>query len=162
MKKGRDFTLVLAGPVLPDVEEFIDSELKLAEEFGDRLVLTGYVGRKERIDLLSAAEIVLFPSSLDCFGIVVLEAWISGKPVIGCWSGGMPDMIRDGQNGFLVSWGDTTTLMNRIEILLDNAELGRAMGENGRKGVLERFTWEKVTDRFYRRLSQCCTEVKNV
>lgn len=162
MKKGRDFTLVLAGPVLPDVDDFLDSELKLAEEFGDRLVLTGYVGSEERIDLLSAAEIVLFPSRLDCFGIVVLEAWISGKPVIGCWSGGMPDMIRDGQNGFLVSWGDTATLMNRVEILLDNAELARAMGENGRKSVLDRFTWEKVTDRFYRRLSQCCTEVNNV
>ncbi|NOQ21850.1 MAG: glycosyltransferase [Candidatus Aegiribacteria sp.] len=158
LKKERDFTLVLAGPVLPDVEEYINSEKKLAEEFGDRLVLTGYVSREERIDLLSAADIVLLPSRLDCFGIVVLEAWISGKPVIGCWSGAMPDIISDGNNGFLVSWGDTTSLMNRIEILLDNEELGRAMGSRGRKDVLERWTWEKVTDRFYRRLSQCCPE----
>lgn len=162
LNKGRDFTLVLAGPVLPDAEEFIDSTDSLGEEFGDRLVLTGYVSREERIDLLSAADIVLLPSRLDCFGIVVLEAWISGKPVIGCWSGGMPDMIRDGQNGFLVSWGDTASLMNRIEILLDNAELAGDMGSKGRKDVLERFTWERVTDRFYRRLSQCCPDVNSV
>ncbi|MCK5117177.1 MAG: glycosyltransferase family 4 protein [Candidatus Aegiribacteria sp.] len=158
LKKGRDFTLVLAGPVLPDVDDFLDSEEKLAEEFGDRIVITGYVSREERIDLLSAADIVLLPSRLDCFGIVVLEAWISEKPIIGCWSGAMPDIIRDGENGFLVSWGDTVSLMNRIEILLENEEIRQDMGENGRKAVLERWTWDKVTDRFYMRLSQCCPE----
>lgn len=162
LKNGRDFTLVLAGPVLPDVEDFINSEEKLSEEFGDRIVLTGYVSREERIDLLSAADIVLLPSRLDCFGIVVLEAWISGKPVIGCWSGAMPDIIRDGANGFLVSWGDIASLMNRIEILLENEEIRQAMGENGRKAVLERWTWDKVTDRFYMRLSQCCPEGSTV
>ncbi len=158
LKKGRDFTLVLAGPVLPDAENFIDSEERLSEEFGDRLVLTGYIRKEERADLLSAADIILLPSRLDCFGIVVLEAWISRKPVIGCWSGAMPDLIRDGDNGFLVSWGDTVSLMNRMEILLDNPELREAMGEKGRKDVLERWTWERVTDRFYRRLSQCCAD----
>jgi glycosyltransferase involved in cell wall biosynthesis len=160
LKKGRNFTLVLAGPILPDSEEYIDSEKKLAEEFGSRLVLTGYVSMKERIDLISAADIVLLPSRLDCFGIVLLEAWMSAKPVIGCWSGAMPDIISDGIDGFLVSWGDTTTLSNRISILLDNPELGFTMGEKGRKSVLERWTWDKVTDRFYRRLSKC-TPMKN-
>ena len=158
LKKGRDFTLILAGPVLKDMEEFIDSRKKLSEEFGDKLVLTGYVSREERIDLLCASDIVLLPSRLDCFGIVVLEAWVSGKPIVGCWSGAMPDIVNDGRNGFLVSWGDIASLTNRIEILLDNRELALGMGENGRKDVLERWTWEKVTDRFYRRLSQCCPE----
>ncbi len=161
LKKGRDFTLVLAGPVLQDVEDYIDSDKKLSEEFGDKLVLTGYVSREDRIDLLSAADIVLLPSRLDCFGIVVLEAWVSGKPIIGCWSGAMPDIISDGRNGFLVSWGDIASLTNRIEILLDNRALGLGMGENGRKNVLERWTWEKITDRFYRRLSQCCPEASS-
>ena len=127
----------------------------LAEEFGDRLIITGYIKKEERADLISAADIVLLPSRLDCFGIVILEAWISRKPVIGCWSGAMPDIIRDGENGFLVSWGDTVTLMNRIEILLDNPDICRMMGETGRRDVLDRWTWEKITDRFYRRLSQC-------
>ena len=157
LKTGLNFTLVLAGPILPDSEEYIDSEKKLAEEFGSRLVLTGYVSMKDRIDLISAADIVLLPSRLDCFGIVLLEAWMSGKPVIGCWSGAMPDIIADGTNGFLVSWGDTATLSNRIAILLANPELGLEMGEKGRKSVLQRWTWDRVTDRFYRRLAQCST-----
>ncbi len=158
LKKGQDFTLIIAGPVLPDVDEYINSEKELAEEFGERLVLTGYVRKEDRIDLLAAADIVLLPSRLDCFGIVVLEAWMSGKPVIGCWSGVMPDIISDGSNGFLVSWGDAVSLLNRMEILLENPALGHAMGEKGRKDVLDRWTWEMVTDRFYRRLSQCCPD----
>ena len=155
IREKNDITLVLAGPVLPDAEGYIDSQMELAEEFGDRLVVTGYVSREDRTDMIAAADIVLLPSRLDCFGIVVLEAWISGKPVIGCWSGAMPDMINDGQNGFLVSWGDTVTLSDRIKALLDNPELRQTMGERGRKAVLERWTWEKVTDSFYRRLEQC-------
>ncbi len=153
---GYDFTLVLAGPVLPDAETVLDSDNALTDEFGDRLVITGYIKQEERADLISAADIVLLPSRLDCFGIVILEAWVSGKPVIGCWSGAMPDLIQDGNSGFLVSFGDTASLSNRIGILLDDRNLCRTMGETGREEVLKNWTWDRITDRFYRRLSQCC------
>ncbi len=160
--KGHKFTLLLAGPVFPDVDEYLAACSETAGEFNDSIVITGYVSNRDRIDLLAAADMLLQPSRLDCFGIVILEAWASGKPVIGCWSGGMPAMIQDGRNGFLVSWGDTASLMNRMEILLNNPELGRVMGSRGRKDVLERFTWERVTDSFYRRLSQCSPGVSIV
>jgi glycosyltransferase involved in cell wall biosynthesis len=156
IKKREDFTLVLAGPILPDAEMYIDSLEDLTAEFSGRIITTGYFSQDERADLISAADMVILPSRLDCFGIVLLEGWVSRKPVIGCWSGAMPDMISDGMNGFLVSWGDTATLSDRIEILLDNAELSHGMGENGRRLVLERWTWDRITDRFYRRLSECC------
>ena len=160
--KGHEFTLLLAGPVFPDVEKYLTNCSESIGEFNENIVITGYVSNRDRMDLLAAADMLLQPSRLDCFGIVILEAWASGKPVIGCWSGGMPDMIQDGSNGFLVSWGDTVSLMNRIEILLGNPELRQVMGSRGRKEVLERFTWERVTDSFYRRLSQCCQEVSSV
>ena len=153
--KGNEFTLLLAGPVFPDVEENLAAWLESAGEFKDNVVITGYVSNSDRIDLLAAADILLQPSRLDCFGIVILEAWASGKPVIGCWSGGMPDMIQDGQNGFLVSWGDAATLASRIDALLKNPELRCTMGERGRQMVLRERTWEIITDRFYRRVSEC-------
>jgi len=157
LKQGMDLTLVLAGPVLPDAESCIDSKRELSDEFGSNIVITGYVRREDRADLLAAADIVLLPSRLDCFGIVVLEAWISGKPVIGCWSGAMPDLITDGESGFLVSWGDTASLTDRIRILLNDPDLGLRMGKTGRMDVFNYWTWDKVTDRFYRRLAQCST-----
>lgn len=153
--KGCKFTLILAGPVFPDAEEYLAVWSESAGEFSDNIVVTGYVSDRDRIDLLAAADILLQPSRLDCFGIVILEAWASGKPVIGCWSGGMPDMIEDGENGFLVSWGDVATLTNRIDVLLKNPQLRGSMGERGRKMVLSTRTWDAVTDRFYRRMAQC-------
>ncbi len=157
LKRERKFTLVLAGPFLEDAEENLSSEKDLADEFGENLVITGYIGKEDRIDLIAAADIVLLPSRLDCFGIVILEAWVSGKPVIGCWTGGMPNIIEDGENGFLVSWGDVATLTDRIGVLLKNPQLRDSMGGKGRKMVLSTRTWDAVTDRFYRRMAECNT-----
>ena len=137
------------------MEDYLADHASLNGNDCGNIVITGYVPKEERIDLIAAADIVLLPSRLDCFGIVVLEAWVSGKPIIGCWSGGMPDMIEDGKNGFLVSWGDVATLTNRIDVLLKNPQLRGSMGERGKKMVLSTRTWDAVTDRFYRRMAQC-------
>jgi glycosyltransferase involved in cell wall biosynthesis len=154
-RKGLDATLVLAGPVLPDAMEFLQLLVPGDPLLRDRVTVTGYVGKEDRIDLLQAADIVLLPSRLDCFGIVLLEAWMLKKPVIGCWSGVMPDIIDDGENGFLVPFGDPVTLAHRMELLMRNSSLGASMGESGQRLVLGSWTWDRVTDRFYRRLAQC-------
>lgn len=154
--RGLEATLVLAGPVMPDAQRLLDRKVRGNPALEGSVVVTGYIRKEERVDLIRAADAVLLPSRLDCFGIVVLEAWMLGRPVIGCWSGGMPDIIRDGENGFLVPFGDTATLVHRIDLLLRNPALGRSMGEAGHRLVMKEWTWDRVTDRFYRRLSQCC------
>jgi glycosyltransferase involved in cell wall biosynthesis len=152
--RGHRFTLVLAGPLLPDAESFLAIAPERADPAG-AIVTTGLVGMEERIDLLAAADLVILPSRLDCFGIVLLEAWASGKPVIGCWSGAMPDLVEDGANGFLVSWGDVPSLADRIERLLGDRELGARMAGRGRTHLLSERTWDRVTDSFYRRVAVC-------
>jgi glycosyltransferase involved in cell wall biosynthesis len=152
--RGHRFTLVLAGPLLPDAERFLAIAPEKADPCGS-IVLTGLVGREERIDLLAAADLVILPSRLDCFGIVLLEAWAAGKPVIGCWSGAMPDLVEDGVNGFLVSWGDVPALADRIERLLGNRCLTVDMAGRGRAHVWSERTWDRVTDTFYRRAAVC-------
>jgi glycogen(starch) synthase len=155
LETHRDAVLVLAGPVMPDATDHLQRLVPDDPLLRDRVVVTGYVRKEERADLLAAADAVLLPSRLDCFGIVLLEAWMSGKPVIGCWSGVMPDLIVEGVNGFLVPFGDTGTLAWRMRTLLENRELCRSMGEAGRSMVLREWTWERITDRFYRRLGHC-------
>ena len=151
-EQGRKFNLVLAGPVMNDFRMELDRIS--SERTGSRLIVTGYIEQKDRMDLLDCADIIVLPSRLDCFGIVVLEAWVVGKPVIGCWSGAMPDMIDDGKNGFIIPFGDQATLAHRIGVLIDLPELGQKMGELGREYVFRERTWDKVTDRFYSRLSE--------
>ena len=151
---GRRFTLVLAGPLLPDAGRFLDVPPGVEDPAGS-IVVTGLVSAEERLDLLGAADIVILPSRLDCFGIVLLEAWTCRKPVIGCWSGAMPDLVDDGRNGYLVSWGDVPALADRIRRLLEDGGLRDRMGEDGRRFVLSERTWSRVTDRFYERAALC-------
>lgn len=151
-KKGEDFVLVLAGPVLKDFRDHLESR---ADEIPqDKLIVTGYVREEIRKHLFHAAYLVAAPSRLDAFGIVLLDGWISGKPVIGCNAGGMPDLINHGKNGFLVNFGDTEDLSRKISTLLNNQDLASAMGQNGYETTIEKHTWKKVTDRFYENIQE--------
>ena len=81
------------------------------------------------------------PSRTDSFGIVYLEAWLNGVPVIGARAGGVPEVITDGVDGYLVDFGDVAALANRIELLLRRPEAARALGEAGRRKVLAEHKW---------------------
>lgn len=152
-KAGLDFVLVLAGPVAPGFRSELEAGLRDVEP--GRVVLTGYVGREDRAGIIAGAELVALPSRLDCFGIILLEAWACGRPVIGAWAGAMPDLVDDGRNGFLVPFGDSATLADRMARLLGDPGMRSAMGGLGRTMVLRERTWRRVTDRFYGRLSEC-------
>jgi glycosyltransferase involved in cell wall biosynthesis len=83
------------------------------------------------------------PSRYDSFGIVYLEAWKCGKPVIGARVGAIPEVIDDGKDGLLVEFGNVDQLISTIRHLLRDADLRREMGEAGRKKVEEKFNWQK-------------------
>lgn len=150
---GLDFRLVLAGPVARGFGPELESRLR--EVPPGRIVLTGYIEKGQRAGIIAEAAVTALPSRLDCFGIILLEAWACGNPVIGAWSGAMPDLVDDGVNGYLVSFGDVETLADRIARLLGDPSSRDAMGRAGREMVLRERTWEKVTDRFYRRVAEC-------
>ena len=150
---GTDFTLVLAGPVHSDMLPVLDEALRALPQ--GRIVSTGYVRREDRADMIAACDVFVLPSRLDCFGIGLLEAWACGRPVVGCWSGAMPELVREGANGWLAPFGDTSTLAHRIGALLGDPGSASRMGEEGRRQVLSEHTWEAVTERFYERLAEC-------
>lgn len=81
------------------------------------------------------------------FGIVFLEAAACGKPVIVGRSGGTPEAVADGVNGFIVNPNDLSEIAGRIIELLSNPEMARAMGARGRAWVSENFTWDVTAAR---------------
>ncbi|HEY6042186.1 MAG TPA: glycosyltransferase family 4 protein, partial [Anaerolineae bacterium] len=89
-------------------------------------------------------DVLAMPSRTDSFGIVFLEAWFYGKPVIGARAGGVPEVIDDGRDGFLVNFGDTDMLARRIAQLLDDRVLAQEFGAAGREKVLQNWTWDKI------------------
>jgi alpha-maltose-1-phosphate synthase len=77
----------------------------------------------------------------ELLGLVVLEAMASGTPVVGSDLGGLPEVVADGETGFLVPPGDVPALRARVEELLADPARAERMGAAGRRRVLDRFTW---------------------
>jgi glycosyltransferase involved in cell wall biosynthesis len=103
----------------------------------------GQVPEAEKWDAVDAASVVAMPSRTESFGIVFLEAWACGKPVIGARAGAVVDVIDEGQDGLLVEFGDVKELVAALRTLLDDRDLAAQLGARGREKVLARYTWER-------------------
>lgn len=139
-RNGSEARLVLiAANVLAQFEEYWGH---LDEATRTRITLIKAAPHMTKLDALAAANVYAMPSRTDSFGIVFLEAWSYGVPVIGARAGGVPDVIDDGVDGYLVPFGDTHQLALRIDQLIHNPSLAHEMGERGRQKVQQELTFE--------------------
>ena len=95
---------------------------------------------------MSAADILVLPSYSEGLPNVVMEALSCGTPVIVTDVGGCPEVVRDGETGFVVSVGDVEALTDKIKYLLDNKDQCDRMGKLGRVDMVGRYEHEKVID----------------
>lgn len=102
----------------------------------------------EKADILAACDVFVSPSGFESFGITYLEAWSCAKPVIGTRSGAIPSVIAEGKDGLLVDYKDYRELAGAILELLSDEAVRLAMGDNGRRKVLAKYTWSKVAAKF--------------
>ncbi len=92
--------------------------------------------------LYAEADLFVMPSARDAFGHVYLEAMAARLPVVALGVGATPEIVADGETGYLVRPGDERALAERIRRLLDDESLRRRLGENGRRRVERFFTVE--------------------
>jgi len=85
---------------------------------------------------------VVQPSVREAFGIVFLEAWASGVPVIGAAHGAVPDVV--GEGGLVFTPGNPTDLSAKLRWLLTHPDEARAMASRGRERVAREHTWDRV------------------
>ena len=123
--------------------ERLTRKLKIDE----RCIFTGRIPQKELPFYYAACDIFVIPSLVEAFGLVTIEAMACGKPVIGSNVGGIPDIVIDGYNGFLIRPRDPQQIAERIVELIENPELRIKMGLNGRKTVKQKFSLEKRLDK---------------
>lgn len=90
--------------------------------------------------------------NIEGFGIVYLEANACGKPVIGSKSGGIPDAIVDGETGILVDEDEPVQLAKAIVRLLNDKELARKMGKNGRQRVNDETNWDIIAKKIHKKM----------
>jgi len=107
--------------------------------------LPGYVERARH--WLGACTVAVVPSVWEeAFGLSALEPMAAGVPVIASNVGGIPEVVRDGLEGFLVPPGDETALAEALEKLLGDSELRTTLGTRGRARAVECFSREKQLD----------------
>jgi len=103
---------------------------------------------------LAGCELLVLPSQWEAFGIVLLEAAMCRRPVVATTVGGIPEVVRHGETGLLVAYGDSGALAGAVkELLADTARMCR-MGDEGRRLALEKHTWTKVVDRIMKAYSE--------
>ena len=113
------------------------------------IVWLGYVGDRNRLNQLYAdSSVFCMPTICEPFGIVVIEAMSHGLPVVVSNVDAMPEIVQEGQTGFLVRPGDPDALADRLIRLLSSPELCARMGQAGRTRVARDFLWTHVVGQY--------------
>jgi glycosyltransferase involved in cell wall biosynthesis len=154
--KGLDTVLEAFATLLPDhpqlhllavgPETSHSQELWTRYEGLPRLTVLDRVPNETRLSALNACDCLVMPSSGEAFGLVYLEAWAVGKPVIGARTRAVSSLVSDGQDGYLVPAARVSLLADRIATLAKDPARGRLLGERGRAKVMHRYTIPRVTD----------------
>jgi alpha-maltose-1-phosphate synthase len=100
--------------------------------------------KPEVIQLLTHATVFAIPSVYEPLGIVNLEAMACGTAVVGSRTGGIPEVVADGETGLLVPPGEPRPLADALNVLLRDPGRARAMGEAGRKRAVAEFGWPAI------------------
>ena len=146
-KEVKDAKIIVAGdgPEKPKLE-------KLAKRLnlGNSVTFTGFIADSELQRLYKNAGVFILPAKYDeaardieGFGITLLEAMASGRPVIGANVGGIPSAIKK-EWGLLYEPEDWKELGNKIIYLMKNQDIAERMGKNGRKAVENIYNWSYV------------------
>lgn len=136
------FLIVGAVPSVPAYEVFAESLRNWVRESGleQRVRFLGF--REDVPEVMQAFDILVVPSWTESFGRVAAEGQAAGCAVIGTGVGGLPEIITDGVDGLLIKPKDVDGLVKAISQLLDDAELRRRLGQEGRQTV-KRFSVDR-------------------
>ena len=114
---------------------------------GPQVTMRGWIAERERAALLARAAVFVLPSHAEALPMSLLEAMAAGCPVIASRVGGIPDLVRDGENGLLVPPGKPAALAEALQRLLADRALAERLGQQARATIAARYTVERSLER---------------
>lgn len=157
-EKGIQFAIRSLPEIVKEVEniklivvgrgDYIDNLRSLAKRIGvEKYVLfTGGLRHSDLVNYYNIADVFILPSICENFPFVLLEAMACKRAIVASRTGGIPEIVEDGINGYLIPVGKIKQLAKKIIYLLKENESRKKFGENGRRKVLEKFTLDKMLD----------------
>jgi len=119
-KKNWNLIIIGDGPLRTEVEQL----------FSKKIIFTGQLTSNQLQKYYSSADIFLWPAINEAYGMALLEAQSSGMPAVAGDSGGVGDILRDNETGFLSKQGDAADFADKASTLIDNWELRRNMSRH--------------------------------
>ncbi len=135
-ERGLKFIIIGDGPERAAVEK------EFCHHCGNHVIFLGNKTHGEIVDYYSAADFSVLPSLMEATSISGLEAMAAGLPLVGTEVGGIPELIKNGANGYLCRPADPRDLANKIDTLL--AGNLQEMGKISRRMVTEQFDWQQI------------------
>jgi N-acetyl-alpha-D-glucosaminyl L-malate synthase BshA len=141
--------LVGDGPEGPTIHNYIEQK-----GLCDRV---SFLGKQERVvELLSISDLLLLPSEKESFGLVALEAMACGVPVIASIAGGLPEIINDGETGYLLPIGNVEAMACKAVEILTNQSEWKRVSENGVNNSRENYHIDKIVKEY----EECYTSIE--
>jgi len=153
LNERNDVTLVLAGP---DDGFFNDAKL-LIDKFNivDHVIFTGLISGVEKLEVYVDADVLVYPSIFEIFGLVPFEAIMCGTPVIVTNDCGCGELILESKGGYSVEYGDTNSLKEKMRIILEDSQKGINFVNNGKKFIYEKLAWERIIKKMEKNYESC-------
>ncbi len=157
-EKGFDTLVEAMTQVLAEVPEahlvvvgkgsLLESLRQRTQELGidDKVTFTGFISNKDRDRLYLIADIAVFPSLYEPFGIVALEAMVAGCPVVVSEVGGLKDVVQHGETGITVHPGDTQSVAWGILHVLQHPDLAQQRAAKAKEKARTVYSWDRIAN----------------
>jgi len=153
-RKGLDILIRTFRKVLDEVDATLlvvgkgdqTAARSLAGPALDRIVFTGFVNDVALRKCYALCDLHVCPSRLEGFGLTILEAFAAGKPVVATRVGAIPELVRDGQNGIIVSPDNVTAMAEAIVRILQDLKPYEQIGKDNAIYIGDTFCWAKTAE----------------
>lgn len=142
---GYDFQALIVGdgPLREELEQYVHDN-----NLDRKVVFCGWVDSGELNDYYSVADVFVGPSLREAQGLVFVEALATGTPVIASKVGGIPGIVKDNVNGYLVPVQSSTPIYDGLRSLIGNPSKQAEFSQQARQYVLDEFSWDSISAQY--------------
>jgi len=142
--RNKDFKFIIGGegPLLEEIRKKIDEN-----DLTDKVKLAGWISHDEMPTYLNKLKLLTLPSSSEGIPTILLEAMLCGTPILATPVGGIPDILKDGENGFVLSNNSPESITSGITRALNYPSLSK-IANNARKILEKEYSHEAAVERF--------------